>query len=96
MPVPIQIQGRLLVEPGTIRSSWEQFYVWQLIPTYAANFLSATMSIANFDTALDLGDQQNNTCISMQAPCGWILPSNGVYQSLWPMTYDYNPPVCVQ
>jgi hypothetical protein len=37
---------------------------------YAANFLPATVSIASFDTALNLGDQQNNTCISMQAPCG--------------------------
>jgi hypothetical protein len=37
---------------------------------YAANFLPATASIASFDTALNLGDQQNNTCISMQAPCG--------------------------
>ena len=40
--------------------------------------LPATVSIASFDTALNLGDQQNNTCISMQAPGGWILRPNGL------------------
>jgi hypothetical protein len=51
---------------------------------YAVNFLPATMSVASFDTALDLGDQQNNTCTSIRRP----VDGSFLMGSIKPLAHD--------